>query len=75
MITCHGQLEAVLLPVDEQWLAEEPRRAAEATAPGEDVWAALGAIRKEIGDSWQSAKPPWSLCLNSVAREHGPGEL
>jgi prevent-host-death family protein len=56
VITYRGQPVAVLLPVDEQWLAEESRRAAEATAPGEDVWTELEAIRKEIGENWQSDK-------------------
>jgi antitoxin (DNA-binding transcriptional repressor) of toxin-antitoxin stability system len=56
VITYHGQPVAVLLPIDEQWLAEEPRRAAEATAPGEDVWAELKTIRKEIGENWQAGK-------------------
>jgi prevent-host-death family protein len=56
VITYHGQPVAVLLPVDEQWLTEESRRAAEAAAPGEDVWAELQAIREEIGENWQSDK-------------------
>ena len=56
VVTYHGRPVAVLLPVDEAWLEEETRRAAEAAAPGEDVWAELEALRQEIGESWQSEK-------------------
>ena len=56
VITYYGQPVAVLLPVDEKWLSEEPGRAAAAVIPGDDVWAELEAIRKEIGENWQSDK-------------------
>jgi prevent-host-death family protein len=56
VVTYHGRPIAVLLPVDEAWLEAEARRAAEAVAPGNDVWAELEAIRQEIGRSWQSEK-------------------
>jgi prevent-host-death family protein len=36
---------AVLLPIDEEWLAEETDRAVEATAASEDLWAELEALR------------------------------
>ena len=56
VVTYHGRPIAVLLPVDEAWLEEEARRAAEAVTPGDDVWAELEAIRQEIGQNWQSEK-------------------
>jgi prevent-host-death family protein len=56
VVTYHGKPVAVLLPIDEAWLESEARRAAEAIAPGDDVWAELGALRQEIGRSWQSEK-------------------
>jgi len=56
VVTYRGQPVAVLLPVDEGWLAEETRRVVEGTEPGEDVWAELEAIRQEIGRHWQSDK-------------------
>jgi prevent-host-death family protein len=56
VVTYHGKPVAVLLPIDEEWLESEARRAAEAVAPGDDVWAELVALRQEIGRSWQSEK-------------------
>jgi hypothetical protein len=56
VITYYGRPVAVLLPVDEAWLETEARRAAEATTPGEDVWADLEALRQEIDQSWQTEK-------------------
>ena len=56
VVTYHGRPVAVLLPVNEEWLAAETRRAVEAATPGEDVWAELEALRQEIGQSWQSEK-------------------
>jgi prevent-host-death family protein len=56
VITYYGQPVAVLLPLNKAWLERESRRAAESTAPGEDVWAELEALRQEIGESWQSEK-------------------
>ena len=56
VVTYHGRPVAVLLPVGEDWLEAETRRAVEAAAPGEDVWAELEALRQEIGRSWQSDK-------------------
>jgi len=56
VVTYHGRPVAVLLPVDEEWLEGEARRAAEAATPGEDVWAELEALRQEIDHSWQSDK-------------------
>jgi prevent-host-death family protein len=56
VVTYHGRPVAVLLPVSEEWLEAEARRAVEAAAPGEDVWTELEAIRQEIGASWQSDK-------------------
>jgi prevent-host-death family protein len=56
VVTYHGRPVAVLLPIDEAWLETEARRAAEATTPGDDVWAELRALRQQIGRSWQSEK-------------------
>jgi len=56
VVTYHGRPVAVLLPVDEDWLESETRRAVDAAAPGEDVWAELDALRQEIDQSWQSDK-------------------
>jgi prevent-host-death family protein len=56
VVTYHGKPIAVLLPIDEAWLASETRRAAEAATPGDDVWAELEVIRQEIDRSWQSEK-------------------
>jgi prevent-host-death family protein len=56
VVTYHGQPVAVLLPVDEAWLETEAQRAAQAAAPGEEIWAELEAIRQEIGRAWQSSK-------------------
>jgi prevent-host-death family protein len=56
VVTYHGRPVAVLLPVDEAWLAAEARRAAEAVTPGADVWAELEALRQEIGQNWRSDK-------------------
>lgn len=54
VVTYRGRPVAVLLPVSKDWLEEETERAVRSTAPGEDVWAELEALRQEIGTSWQS---------------------
>jgi prevent-host-death family protein len=41
VITYYGRPVAVLLPIDESWLAGEARRATEAARPGEEVAAEL----------------------------------
>ena len=56
VITYYGRPVAVLLPVDEEWMAQEARRAAEAVSPGDQVEAELEALRQEIDSSWQSDK-------------------
>ncbi len=56
LVTYRGRPVAVLLPVDEAWLATEARRAAETVTPSDDVWAELEALREEIDQSWQSEK-------------------
>jgi prevent-host-death family protein len=56
VLTYYGQPVAVLLPVDEGGLAEKLGRTAEATVTGDDVWAELEAIRKEIGETCESDK-------------------
>ena len=56
VVTYHGRPVAVLLPVGEEWLEAETRRAVESAEPGEDVWIELEALREEIGESWQSDK-------------------
>ena len=54
VVTYRGRPVAVLLPLSNDWLEDETGRAARSTAPGEDVWAELEALRQEIGVSWQS---------------------
>jgi prevent-host-death family protein len=56
VVTYHGRPVAVLLPVDEEWLEAETKRAVEAVTPGEDVWTELETLRREIDESWQSEK-------------------
>jgi len=56
VVTYRGRPVAVLLPVDEDWLEAEARRAIETATPGDDVWAELEALRQEIDRSWQSEK-------------------
>ena len=56
VVTYRGHPVAVLLPVDEEWLKAETRRAIETATPGEDVWAELEAWRQETDQSWQSDK-------------------
>jgi len=56
VVTYYGRPVAVPLPVDEAWLEEEAKRAAEAATPGEDVRAELEALRQEVDQSWQSEK-------------------
>jgi prevent-host-death family protein len=43
VITYYGRPVAVLLPIDEGWLAEEARRVTEAARPGEELAAELQA--------------------------------
>ena len=43
VITYYGRPVAVLLPIDEGWLAEEARRVTEAAHPGEELSAELQA--------------------------------
>lgn len=56
VITYYGRPVAVLLPVDDEWVAQEARRAAEATSPGDEIAAELEALRREIDESWTSEK-------------------
>lgn len=57
VVTYRGRPVAVLLPVDEEWLATEIERAAvEAATRSEDIWAELEKLRQEIDRSWQSDK-------------------
>ena len=56
IVTYHGRAVAVLLPIDEDWLAAEASRAADATTPGNDVCTELAALREEIGQHWRSEK-------------------
>jgi prevent-host-death family protein len=56
VVTYRGRPMAVLLPVGEDWLEAEARRAVEAAEPGEEVWAELERLRHEIGQRWQSDK-------------------
>lgn len=56
VITYHGRPVAVLLPVGEDLLDVETRRAIETAAPGEEIWAEMEALRQEIGQHWQSDK-------------------
>jgi prevent-host-death family protein len=56
VVTYYGRPVAALLPVDEEWLDEEAKRAAEAPEPGEKVAAELERLRQEIDRSWKSDK-------------------
>ena len=56
VVTCYGRPVAVLLPLDEEWLAEEAKRAVEAARPGEEIAAELERLRQEIDQSWESDK-------------------
>jgi prevent-host-death family protein len=56
VVTYHGRPVAVLLPIDDEWLAAEAARAAGAVSPSDAVWAELDALREEIGQHWQSEK-------------------
>jgi len=56
VVTYYGRPVAVLLPVDEEWLADEAQRAAEAAEPGDEVAAELERLRQEIDRSWKSDK-------------------
>jgi prevent-host-death family protein len=56
VITYYGRPVAVLLPVDEDWLSEEAKRAAEAASPGEALEAEMEALRGKIEHSWTSDK-------------------
>jgi prevent-host-death family protein len=47
VVTYYGRPVAVLLPVDEHWLAQEVERAAEATNPGEDLAAEVEAMSRQ----------------------------
>lgn len=63
VITYYGRPVAVLLPVDEDWLEEEARCAAEATRPGEEIAAELESLGKEIGRSWEAEGTAVDLVL------------
>ena len=56
VITYYGRPVAVLLPVDEAWLAEEAKRAAEAASLGDEIAAELEALRQEIDRTWETDK-------------------
>ena len=57
VVTYRGRPVAVLLPLDEEWLAAETERAAvEAATPSEDIRAELEQLRQEIDRNWQSDK-------------------
>lgn len=56
VVTYRGRPVAVLLPVSEDWPEAETQRAVEGARPSEDVWAELEALRREIGENWQSDK-------------------
>jgi len=56
VVTYYGRPVAVLLPVDEEWLDEEAKRAAEAAAPSDATAAELESLREEIERSWRSDK-------------------
>lgn len=56
VVTYYGRPVAVLLPVDEEWLAGEAERAAQAAVPGDQVAAELERLRQEIDQSWKSER-------------------
>jgi prevent-host-death family protein len=55
VVTYYGRPVAVLLPVDESWLAEEARRAAAAASPGDEVAAELADMAAEVQPIAKSA--------------------
>ena len=56
VVTYYGRPVAVLLPVDERWLAEEAKRATEAVSPGDEVVAELEAMRPDVDRRSKPAK-------------------
>ncbi len=56
VVTYRGRPVAVLLPLEDDWLDAETRRAIAAASPGPDVQAELETLRREIGESWKSDK-------------------
>ena len=56
VVTYRGRPVAVLLPVGEDWQDGETERIIEAAEPGQEVWAELEALRREIDRSWKSDK-------------------
>lgn len=56
VITYYGRPVAVLLPIDEEWLAEESARAARMTTPGDEIATELETLREDIERHWASEK-------------------
>jgi prevent-host-death family protein len=56
VVTYYGRPVAVLLPVEEAWLAGEARRMAQAASPGEELTAELQELRSEAERRGKSAK-------------------
>jgi prevent-host-death family protein len=56
VVTYYGRPVAVLLPVDQAWLAAEAARAAEAATPSQELAAELADLRPESGQSQSSTK-------------------
>jgi prevent-host-death family protein len=46
VVTYYGQPVALLLPIDEDWLADETERAAQAASPGEEIATELEVVRR-----------------------------
>ena len=65
IITYYGRPVAVLLSVEEAWLEEEARRAAQAARPGEDIADQLEALRREIDRRWTSEKTAVELLAHT----------
>lgn len=64
-MTYRGRPVAVLLPLAENWLDAETQRAISAASPTQDIQAELEALRREIGDSWQSDKTAVELVVEN----------
>lgn len=56
IVTYHGRPVAVLLPIDAAWEQGIRARAAQAAQPSPELLAELEALRREIDESWRSAK-------------------
>lgn len=54
IVTYHGRPVAVILPIDEEFLAREEAQATQHTQPSAALWEEMDQLRQEIDASWQS---------------------